>query len=228
METMRAKPDGPWDWRAALSAGRLAQESGDLERAISHFEDAHARATVDGGKPKIGETLNALAVALAEAKRFSEAESTMRAAHDFFLELGDDAARGAVLSNLAQVLTDTGRLTEAEDVITQALVLSTRETSPHEWAVARNNLAVLQSRQGKYAEAEMNLRDALETNRRHLRGDDPRLINLIANLGAVAKARGDSSGAAVLLREAFEIAVNALGANHPSSLSISHQLEGLR
>jgi tetratricopeptide (TPR) repeat protein len=90
-----------------------------------------------------------------------------------------------------------------------------------------SNLGNVLRAQGKLAEAEPLLREALEVFRRKLGNEHPGTLKSINYLGLLLRAQGEYDEAEALLREALEGRRRQLGDEHPITLTVSRSLDAL-
>ena len=165
--------------------------------------------------PKV---LNNLAVSLAYAGNYAEAEEILRS-----LREKEQAAAGtesptmaAILESLGFVLKMEGRFGEAQSFYEESLKLRKRLLGPEHPDVAStmNGLAAVVEDRGDYAAAEQIYRHALEIQER-LGPDRADAAITMSNLGRILREKEDWAGAALLYQRALTIQQNALGPNHP-------------
>ena len=90
-----------------------------------------------------------------------------------------------------------------------------------------NNLGVLLKDQGKLAEAEPPLREALEGFCRTLGDEHPNTLKSMNYLGLLLQAQGKYDEAQALYHEALEGSRRQLGDDHPSTLKVKQSLDTL-
>ncbi len=78
--------------------------------------------------------------------------------------------------------------------------------------------------QGRLAEAEPYLREALDGHRRVLGEEHPHTLTSMNNLAATLSALGDASGARELDEEALSVRRRVLGEEHPDTLQSMNNL----
>jgi eukaryotic-like serine/threonine-protein kinase len=112
------------------------------------------------------------------------------------------------LTQYANFLLESGDATGAEAAYGEAVESARASTSGVSPVIYRNalaQLALVQLRAGKHAEAEANLREVLEAQRAALEPRHPDLAQTLTMLGATLLAQGRAEEARASLAEALEI-----------------------
>ena len=90
----------------------------------------------------------------------------------------------------------------------------------HPYTIASvNNMGLLLQDQGKFAEAEPLLREALEASRRALGNDHPDTIISVNNMAMLLNTQGKLAETMPLLLEALIKSKRVLGNDHPDTIS---------
>lgn len=137
----------------------------------------------------------------------------------------DDTALISTLTALGQVLVARGEPEEAQTLLSKALELrdKTADSADADLVVLLNELSRLFLKQAAYVLAEPLLLRLLSIKR--MKGDEhPEAATVLASLGAVRQALGDSAGAEQRYRHALRIREKSLAPNH---FSIAATLEHL-
>ena len=155
-----------------------------------------------------GETLNTLAVTLAQAGRRAEAEPLFREvlAIDRKSYTADHPQLAQSMNNLATVLEEQGRLAEAEPLRAKVLSFAANRCPPV-ILIARKagDLAVVLQKQGKLTEAETTARESLAIRRTALSAEHPDTASTLQILGTVLREQHRYAEAEPALLEAAKI-----------------------
>jgi len=167
--------------------------------------------------------------------RYAEAQQLCEWTLDLMREdLGEDhwATLGAQCE-LGRILMEQGRLSEADKLISEALRKQRIKYggSAGNTSLFINVLAVLRTRQGKYADAndlfaeghELSI-EALKDRKQPPDDSHPNALEGMNNLGVLRREQGQYEEADRLLNEALEGRKTRLGPDHPSSLETMHEL----
>ncbi|MBC7817249.1 MAG: CHAT domain-containing protein, partial [Planctomycetaceae bacterium] len=180
----------------------------------------------------VARTLKGLAALYTAEARYPEAESCLQRAIVLLEKsLGREHPQVLTeLTNLARVYEGDGQPHEAEALYSRAF--STWDKASESVGAATlaghfHDLALLFSRQGRYAEALAIYRKALKLREEALGHDHPELAPLLTNLAVVLDARGDKAEAEKLYRRSLEIQRKAFGNQHPSLATNLHNLAAL-
>lgn len=125
--------------------------------------------------------------------------------------------------DLAEALNNLGFVTsdnrEAEQLFREALamkrVLYSDEAHP-EIAMGLNNVAYTLHAEGRYGDAEILYREAIDMNRTLLGEDHPDIAMALNNLAFVIRQKGDLNAAIVMSRDSLDTYRRTLGDDHPS------------
>jgi tetratricopeptide (TPR) repeat protein len=163
--------------------------------------------------------------------RYAEAQQLCEWTLDLLREdLGEDHwATLGTQYELGRILMEQGRLSEADKLISEAL-----RKQRIKYGDAHGNthvLAVLRTRQGKYADANDLFTEGHELfteimkDRKHLSDEShPHGLEVINWIGVLRREQGQYEEAARLLNEALEGRKKRLGPDHPSTLETMHEL----
>ena len=91
-------------------------------------------------------------------------------------------------------------------------------------ATSLNNLGSLYRAQGKYADAETLLKDALDMSKRLHKGDHPDLAQSLKNLGSLYLSQGKYADAETVLKDALDMNKRLYKSDHPQ---LAQSLNGL-
>ena len=202
----------PWMKTWALTTrGRLKSEAGDFEGGLVDLRAAVATRNPDDGNP-----LQQLALALDAQGRYDEAAAVLDAAIAAF-ELQGAAGRAGLaeaLNTLGQVRTSQQLYVQAEALYRQGLQVAADD--PFETSVINANLGWNLDRQGRYAEAEPLLRQAVIDIRAHEGRETRNTGFTIGNLAGDLQAQGRQAEALPLLRKSYESLARTIGPEHPA------------
>ncbi len=126
----------------------------------------------------------------------------------------NDAKLAWDLAALGECLYLENKDTEAEPTLREALAID-RTNGPDFGAEARNYLALLVERKGRYAEAADLLREATDIDRRTQGPDSPDYLTSLSNYASDRIDFGDYAAAEAKLREALAIRRKVNGNDHP-------------
>jgi tetratricopeptide (TPR) repeat protein len=119
--------------------------------------------------------------------------------------------------SLAQVLQELGQYPAAESLYRDVLAWRRRAPGTPHLARGLNPLATVVSAQGRYAEAELIVREALTLDRA-ARPADPRMVSQsLNNLGNILLRQGRAAEAETAHREAYALRRGLLGDDHPET-----------
>jgi serine/threonine-protein kinase len=197
--------------------GHIYLRLGLLDEAREPFEVALAKRRQLYGErhPEFASGLNSLGELALEKGDFKAAESYFRQALALRRGLLRPPNEETVesLNNLAWVLVYKGDRSAAEALLRQALRIEEHLSSPPEPAVY-NTLAFVYKDQGKYPQAELYFRRALELRRQQLGSDHPRVATGMKNLASVLAEEGKYREAKDLYRETLALQRRLLGDRH--------------
>jgi len=198
---------------AALFLGRSLYQQGKYGEAAEAFSTAVERREDDAG------LLNDLALALADAARYDEAEPLyQRSLAIKEKALGPDHPGVAVtLNNLASLYLSQGRYEKAKTLYERALAILEKALGSHHPDIAKplNNLGVLYKSQGRYEEAEPFYQRVLAIEEKHGL-DHPNVAGALDNLAVLYRRQGRYDEAEPLFERALAIGEATLGPDHPS------------
>lgn len=225
------KPSDPvesaWDWRASLSAGRLALDQERFDRAKEWLTEARRRATAEDNRRAVAEIDNSLGVLMARTGDQAAAEKILLGAVSTNRELGDVSALAASMNNLAHVYSDMDRLEEAEALYREAISQIETLGPSSEVSASFANLGVVEARRGDFVGALEALDKAIEIDRTILGQYHPRLVTSLVNRAHVAVRVGRRAEALGGLREALVIAESVFDTGDPVTKQIVEQISAI-
>ncbi len=202
------------DW---VAAGNRAWDKGSPEEAAVDY--AHALdARLRSGAP--AKELLSLRVTLAtahlEAGEYREAEEVLQDAQKTAWGLGDGAARAELLNAWSALHVKLGQLSAAEAELQEARRMVVKLAKPEDvLPTVLHNLAAVQMRTGRYAEALSNERDALQIFGKTLPPDHPTMIRGWASLASLQYVMGQAREARSSMEQALASAEKTYGPKHP-------------
>ncbi|MBR9989035.1 MAG: tetratricopeptide repeat protein, partial [Gemmatimonadetes bacterium] len=139
----------------------------------------------------------------------------------------EESAQGArLLVQLGTLLRRRGEYDSAQATFVRARSIQERVLDPAdpELSFTLQNLARMAVYLGDFAEAERRARAALDLQLRTLGATHRMRVNMLAQLGAIQRARGDLAGAERTLREAVALRSHATGSTRHEILNDRFQL----
>ena len=213
LKTMDAPPAVQTDLEAAM--GRAYLGLGETTIARRLLEDAIVGHTRDGDREGLFQSLLLLSELEVGAGRPEQALAAARRA----LELADDPREESLaLTRSAHAEQRRGHFRDAEPLFQQAYDLSPpggRERAELQW-----NMGMLLREDGRYDEAEIFLRGALELLHVLWGPNHPRTTRATISLGILAGDRGDFEQARELLSAADRALEEHLGPSHPERIAV--------
>jgi len=120
-----------------------------------------------------------------------------------------------------------GRYTQAEQVLRAEIEQIPNKSSgkyPRSMMRAKNDLAVVLTRQGHFDEAERLLRELWEVRKERWSDDHPETLRTINTFGVLRREQKKYEQAESLLRQALEGRQRKLGSDHPACFESIHEL----
>ena len=229
----KALPARPEEWRKSvrdvglllLQQGKYSEAEGFLRRALTSAETA-------GAAREIADALNNLAELHRNQNRYDDALAELTRAR----ELSSDAAaqeaslQADLLAALAGVHLDRASYGEAERFAKLYLdLLAAHEDirTPDLVAIGKVNLGEIYRRQGRLADAEPLLVEALENGRDAFCPENPKLLYFRVDTALLYAEQGKPEKAEALYRESLAAIEQALGPDHPDVAANLNELAGL-
>jgi tetratricopeptide (TPR) repeat protein len=196
---------------ALTTRGRLKSEAGDFDGGLVDLAQAVAARDPDDGNP-----LQQQALALDAQGRYDEAAGSLTIAIAAFEQRGADGRPGLAeaLNTLGQVRTSQQLYPQAEALYRRGLEVAADD--PFETSVINANLGWNLDRQGRYAEAEPLLRQAVIDIRAHEGRETRNYGFTLGNLAGDLQAQGRHAEALPLLKKGYESLARIIGPNHPA------------
>ena len=201
------------DW---IAAGNRALDKGSPEEAAADFAQA-LDAHVHAGTPA-AELLHlrvTLATAYMEAGEYREMEAVLQEAQRSAWQLKDDVSRAELLNAWSALHLKLGQLSASEAELQEAQRMATRlPNSGDLLPTVLHNLAAVQMRTGRYAEALGNEREALERLEKTLPADHPTIIRGWASMASLQYMAGQPEEARKSIEHAIASAERTYGPAH--------------
>jgi serine/threonine-protein kinase len=191
------------DPRVDLAESQIESALADFPRELAAIERALQRARQTGAR------LLAARAQLYEGRSYfnqgqlRNAERSLEAARQAFLDAGDRAGAASALNSLGGVLSDQQDITRAQRMYEQSLSTSEEIGDRRSMSAALNNLGVLLKDQGRFAEA-LNAHQRSLALRREI-GDRNWMAVSLSNIGVVFFEQDRLADATAYYRESLAI-----------------------
>lgn len=201
------------DW---MAAGNRALDKGSPEEAADDFAKAldvrvRTGATVDD----LLHLRITLATAYLEAGEYREMEAMLQEAQKTAWQLTNDASRAELLNAWSALHLKLGQLPAAEAELQQARRIVSKLTEPPDLApTVLHNLAAVEMRTARYADALAHEQEAIRRLAQALPPDHPTLIRGWASLASVQYLAGQPQEAKTSLDRALRSAEKTYGPSH--------------
>ncbi len=202
------------DW---IGSGNRAWDKGSPEEAAVDYARALDLRTRAGAPAKELLRLSiTLATAHLEAGEYREAEEVLQDAQKSAWELGDSVARAELLNAWSALHMKLGQLSAAEAELQEARRMAVKLAKPGDvLPTVLHNLAAVEMRTGRCAEALSHERDALQIFGKTLDPDHPTMIRGWASLASLQYVMGHAREARSSMERALASAERAYGPTHP-------------
>ena len=204
-----------------LQAGLSAVKNSDMEAAVEPVRLlSQALCSAQPSGPVCGFVRLAYGAALELSGRYAEAEHVLRGTFDFFDEAnpGQHAVLVIAWSKLGATLDALGRYDEAVSWHSKALSVvpanPTRDTPPEVKSIM-HSAALNLNYQGKYKEAEEQLRRVVDLCRLAMPEDAENLATVLSTLASNLSRQARHEETRRLHEEAYELRRATLPAGHP-------------
>jgi tetratricopeptide (TPR) repeat protein/predicted Ser/Thr protein kinase len=205
----------------ASMLGNIAQAYHDLglaDRALPMAQNAFQLNTKMHGpnSPEAASSLELLATLYRDEGKYTDAEPLFRQLVEMRRagSKPDDVKLAWSLAALGECLYLENKDAESEPPLREALKIY-RSNGPDFGSEARNYLALLLERKGRYPEAGALLNEAAAIDLRTKGPDSPEYANSLSNFASDLIDFGDYGLAETKLRQALEIRRKVLGSDHP-------------
>ena len=203
----------PPDW---LAAGNRALDNGSPEEAAADF--AHALEDEVHAGVSVKDLLHlriTLATAYMEAGAYREMEAVLEDAQKTATQLTDGRSRAELLNAWSALHLKLGRLAAAEAELQEARRIVTQISAPGDLLpTLLHNLAAIEMRTGRYAEALSQEHEAIELWEKALSPNHPTLIRGWASLASLQYVMGQPQDARMSLERALRSAEKTYGPAH--------------
>ncbi|MCX4241628.1 serine/threonine-protein kinase [Paraliomyxa miuraensis] len=211
--------------REQLAEIGAEREAGRYARALDQVDPLIERVRALDYAPLVAEATLLRGRARDEAGQHTEAEQDLREAYALAAEHGHDALVLDAAMKLAFVVGyQQARSAEGAVWIDTAMPLARRSGDEVDLAECINNHAAVLLAQGRYRDAELEYRRALELQERVLGADHPGVAMSWNNLGVALELQGKHAESEQVVRRALELRRRVLGEEHPST---AHSMHGL-
>lgn len=156
--------------------------------------------TTEGTKLR-ADLLKARADAASALGNYGDGLSYFQAAHDIYVDIGDDRSRALALLNIANIYADARNFTRALDYYEQAG--AAYQEDPNISLARLNNVATAHRELGDYEAAAEGLNEALDIA--NMMDSDMLRVRILSNLAAVQMDAGDFSTAAKTLQQGVAV-----------------------
>ncbi|MDT8341052.1 MAG: serine/threonine-protein kinase [Longimicrobiales bacterium] len=194
-----------------LDWGRLARARTQLEAALTLRRELYGER-----HPQVAVTLGHLARLAGDQGRLNDAEALFNDLLAWAPELVGEEGGWVTTwkEGLSTVYLDLGRNRDGLELQEEVVAERRRSQDPSLLATSLNNLANLQGNVGLLAEAEANLQESLEINRRVFGDESPAVTTGLNNLATLVWRRGDAARAAEMQTRVLELDRRQLGDEH--------------
>ena len=228
-----ALPERPDRWRRSLrDVGLLLLQQGKFGEAEGYLQRYRESAEQALDPHAVADGLNVVGELYRSQNRYAEALEALtraKALEDGVAE-PDVSFQADLLTTLAGIHLDRADYDEAERFAKQHLDLLAAHAdvaTPDNVAIGKVNLGEIYRRQGRLADAEPLLTEALEKGREAFCPENPKLLYFRVDLALLYAEQGKIDLAEKLYRESQEAMERALGPNHPDVAASLHELAGL-
>jgi len=203
---------------ALMAQGRFAEAEPVFRRALGVYEVAYGR-----DSDTVALVLSNLGNVLRRTGRMDQAGAAYARAVGIAEGVGDPFLVAQLLNNYGWFLHMADRDIEAEPVFRRTLALALELAGPdHPFTgVARANLAIALSGQGRHAEALPLFAEALAVLEPGLGADSPDLVTTLEGEALALARTGDANGAEVLYRRSQAILAARLAPGHPEAIRVA-------
>jgi tetratricopeptide (TPR) repeat protein len=200
-----------------MAAGNRALDKGSPEEAAVDFSRAlDAKVQAGATADNLLHLRITLATAYLEAGEYRQMEAVLQDAQKTAWQLSDGASRAELLNAWSALHIKLGQLTAAESELQEARRMVVKLTNAGDvLPTVLHNLAAVEMRTGRYAEALGNEREALHIFEKTLAPDHPTMIRGWASLGSLQYTMGQAREARSSMEHALASAERAYGPTHP-------------
>jgi tetratricopeptide (TPR) repeat protein len=228
-----ALPERPDRWRRSLrDVGLLLLQQGKFGEAEGYLKRYQQSAEQSLDPHVVADALNVAGELYRSQNRYAEALAALaraKALEDGVAE-PDVSFQADLLTALAGIHLDRADYDEAERFAKQhrdLLAAHPDVATADNIAIGKVNLGEIYRRQGRLADAEPLLTEALQTGREAFCPENPKLLYFRVDLALLYAEQGKIELAETLYRESQEAMERALGPDHPDVAASLHELAGL-
>jgi tetratricopeptide (TPR) repeat protein len=204
----------PSNW---IGAGNRALDNGSPEEAAADFaHELENEVRAGGSANDLLHLRVTLATAYMEAGAYREMEAVLQEAQKTAPQLTDGRSRAELLNAWSALHLKLGRLAAAEAELLEARRIVMQITDPGDLLpTVLHNLAAIEMRTGRYAEALSHEREAMQLWERAVSPNSPMLIRGWASLASLQYMIGRPQEAKRSLEQALALAEKTYGRAHP-------------
>jgi tetratricopeptide (TPR) repeat protein len=203
------------DW---IAAGNRALDNGSPEEAASDFAKAlDARVREGASVTALLHLRVTLATAYMEAGEYREMETVLQEAQKTAWQLADGVSRAELLNAWSALHLKLSQLSAAEAELEEArrIVMNLPDHPGNLLPTILHNLAGIEMRTGRYADALGHEQEALRRFEKTLAPDHPTLIRGWASLASLQYVMGQPQEAILSIKRAIVSAEKTYGGMHP-------------
>lgn len=206
---------------ALMAQGRFAEAEPIFRRALGIYEVAYGR-----DSDTVALVLSNLGNVLRRTGRMDQAGAAYARAVGIAEGVGDPFLLAQLLNNYGWYLHLADRDVEAQPVFERALAMAVELAGPEHpfTGIARANLAITLSGQGRHAEALPLFAEALAVLEQGLGADSPDLVTTLEERAWALAETGDHAEAEVLYRRAQAIVAARLAPGHPEAVRLAESM----
>lgn len=203
---------------ALMAQGRFAEAEPIFRRALGIYEVAYGR-----DSDTVALVLSNLGNVLRRTGRMDQAEAAYARAVGIAEGVGDPFLLAQLLNNYGWYLHLADRDVEAQPVFERVLAMAVELAGPEHpfTGIARANLAITLSGQGRHAEALPLFAEALAVLEPGLGADSPDLVTTLEGRALALAETGDDGGAETLYRRSQAILAARLAPGHPEAVRLA-------
>ncbi|MEH6698559.1 MAG: tetratricopeptide repeat protein [Brevundimonas sp.] len=203
---------------ALMAQGRFAEAEPVFRRALGIYEVAYGR-----DSDTVALVLSNLGNVLRRTGRMDQAEAAYARAVGIAEGVGDPFLTAQLLNNYGWYLHLADRDVEAQPVFERVLALALEVAGPEHpfTGIARANLAITLSGQGRHAEALPLFAEALAVLEPGLGADSPDLVTTLEGRALALAETGDDAMAEALYQRSQAIVAARLAPGHPEAVRLA-------
>lgn len=193
-----------------IDMARFNDAEGMVTAAVNFYKEI-----LGNESPDYLGALGSIAIVYQGQGKYDKAEEIILALLNYFKGQNKDKEQiNTMQNNLGELYRNMGDYERAEPALMEAV-----KTAPENSlaiATSLNNLALVQKAIGKYAEAEVSYKKAIDAYKFQNKTNHPDYTNPVNNLGELYRTMGRTQEAANAFMEVIEIRKKLLGTDHPN------------